>query len=176
MTSGIFRVFSVLGLTVIYTLTRQSTVLFAGFQAFRREDAFSQAGTKLDCRWSRHSSSYFGDRFFGHGTESDTDFLKVQWCVLVVKMHCGLTSWCQCRLQGVTTGNEQALTLARSLPPVSIACFADQSSFLLYKTGVLEAAVDPKRDRAIAVCFGTRCGMYGLLARLFVVQQLRHAG
>ena len=82
----------------------------------------------------------------------------MQWHVLFVKMHCGFSSWWQCRFQGATTGCEQGLTLARSLPPVSIVCFADQSSFLLHKTGVL-ASCDPKNDHVTAVGLGTRRGL-----------------
>ena len=46
----------------------------------------------------------------------------------------------------VTTGCEQVLIWASSQPPVSIACDADQSSLLLYKTGVLAASCRAKLD------------------------------
>ena len=70
-------------------------------------------------------------------------------------MHCGFSSWWQCRFQGVT--NRQALMSALSQQPVCSSCLADLS-FLLCKTGVLAATCDPKLDHVTAIVLGTQSG------------------
>ena len=87
MTSGIIRVFCVLG-SPVDTRSPMSLLSFLpNFTHFLREDGLSHLGTKLD----------HGLLAVGHGTVPPHAH---RWHVLFVKLHCVPVSWWHCRFQG----------------------------------------------------------------------------
>ena len=73
------------------------------------------------------------------------------WRVLIVKLHCGSSSCSVVNLKGLTTDSEQTLISALSQHPVSITFNADQSSFQLFKIGVLTAVCVTMLDHGVFV-------------------------